>query len=234
MAEQTVDLSETITLAAGNYKVTMPLAYTKLCVALTNLIGDSEFDSETPLVIPDLDEATLERVGKYLIHHWKEPFVTDRPGTGENPDEPEMPDPPIETFNPEHPDDWTIKDRYGNVWKKQNLAEHWAKPSPNRRTNLTEWDKKLMDLPFEDMVKFAKAARFLDHREMYRMALKCLAENDLKVLPSTEVTKENIEAHRRYYGIPNDFTPEEEEAAMKEDKWREYGPGDPRNHVDIN
>lgn len=232
--EPSIDTSETITLATGEYTATLPRFYTNLCATITNILGDTVYDPSQPIEVAAYDGKTLDRVVKYLIHHWDNPFVTDRPGTGQKPDEPEKPDPPIETFNPEHPDGWTMKDRYGNVWGKQNLAEHWARPSPNRRDNVTEWDKELMNIPFEDMVKFAKAARYLDHREMYRMALKCLAEHDLKVLPSTEVTKENIDAHRKYYGLANDFTPEEEEAAMKEDRWREYGPGDPRNHVDIN
>lgn len=227
-------MESTVTLLASDgVTITLPETHIKLCKAVADLVGECGSDG-TPIPVAAIDGPTLLKVKDYLLYHWDNPFVTDRPGTGQNPDEPEMPDPPIETFNPENPPGWTMKDSKGNVWTSQDLAEHWAKPSPNRRTNVTLWDKQLMDVPFGEMVKFAKAARFLGHEEMYRMACKCLAEHDLKVLPCLEVTKENIAAHRQYYGIVSDFTPEEEEEAMKEDKWREYGPGDPRNHKDIN
>ena len=99
------------------------------------------------------------------------------------------------------------------------MKYHAENPTPitdekkdERRTDdIIPWDKDYCNVPQEDLFELILAANFLDIKPLLDLCCKTVA-NALKHYKDPEDI-------RRYLNIKNDFTPEEEETARKENEW---------------
>eukprot|EP01122_Echinamoeba_exundans_P003573 TRINITY_DN13655_c0_g1_i1.p1 TRINITY_DN13655_c0_g1~~TRINITY_DN13655_c0_g1_i1.p1 ORF type:complete len:168 (-),score=65.28 TRINITY_DN13655_c0_g1_i1:173-676(-) len=96
---------------------------------------------------------------------------------------------------------------------------HWHHPMPitdekkdERRTDdIIPWDRDFCNVPQQTLFELILAANFLDIKPLLDLCCKTVA-NALKACKDPEDI-------RKYLNIKNDFTPEEEEAARKENEW---------------
>lgn len=108
----------------------------------------------------------------------------------------------------------------GTILKKiiEYCEYHWNHPTPvvekvdERRTDdIIPWDRDYCNVPQEALFELILAANFLDIKPLLDVCCKTVA-NALKA-------HKDPEDIRRYLNIKNDFTPEEEIAARKENEW---------------
>ncbi|RKP09430.1 E3 ubiquitin ligase SCF complex Skp subunit [Thamnocephalis sphaerospora] len=78
--------------------------------------------------------------------------------------------------------------------------------------DISEWDKKYMDVDQDTIFDVILAANYLDIRPLLDLGCKTIA-NMIKGKTTEQI--------RELFGIVNDFTPEEEEQIRKECEWAE-------------
>lgn len=87
-----------------------------------------------------------------------------------------------------------------------------ADEKPSEGVELTEWDKKYLDIPNDMLFELILAANYLDIKNLLEISCKYVALL-IKGKKAPEI--------RKIFGIVNDFTPEEEEQIRKENEWCE-------------
>ena len=83
-------------------------------------------------------------------------------------------------------------------------------PSANLKDCVDEWDFNFINIPLNDIFKIISAANYLNIQSLLELASAAFAAS-IKGKTSDEI--------RQMFDITNDFTPEEEQQILEENKW---------------
>ena len=83
-------------------------------------------------------------------------------------------------------------------------------PSANFKECVGEWDYNFMDIPLDSIFEIILASNYLDIPPLLELAS---AKN------ASIIKGKTTQEIRGTYGIINDFTPEEEQQILEENKW---------------
>ena len=83
-------------------------------------------------------------------------------------------------------------------------------PSANLKEYVGEWDYNFMDISLNNIIEIINASNYLDIPPLLELAS---AKN------ASIIKGKTTQEIRQTYGITNDFTPEEEEQILEENKW---------------
>ena len=109
----------------------------------------------------------------------------------------------------------------GNILKKiVEYLEHYKEtepkeierplPSPNFKECVEEWDFNYIDINLDEIFEIILAANYLDIKPLLELSSAKVA---------SILKGKTIEEIKQTFGITNDFTPEEEQQIIEENKW---------------
>ena len=109
----------------------------------------------------------------------------------------------------------------GNILKKiVEYLEHYEEtepkeierplPSPNFKECVEEWDFNYIDINLDEIFEIILAANYLDIKPLLELSSAKVA---------SILKGKTIEEIKQTFGITNDFTPEEEQQIIEENKW---------------
>eukprot|EP00002_Diphylleia_rotans_P004157 TRINITY_DN129_c1_g3_i1.p1 TRINITY_DN129_c1_g3~~TRINITY_DN129_c1_g3_i1.p1 ORF type:complete len:162 (-),score=49.77 TRINITY_DN129_c1_g3_i1:172-657(-) len=94
----------------------------------------------------------------------------------------------------------------------KNEPQFVESEASERTTDITGWDADFVDVEMPVLFDLILAANYLNIQRLLNLTCKRL---------SKEIKGKSAEEIRKQFGIPNDFTPEEEEEIRRENSWVE-------------
>lgn len=191
----------------------VPIEVAKMIGLINGMIESLGYEGVIP--VPDVSGAVFKKVIEYCNYHNENPSMeVEEPADVAAEELKTVPVVVPPQNNPENPEDEP----------ENNAAPPAPEPvKPVKKVNkrfkkICDWDRQFLNIDKNDLFDIIKAANCLDIKPLMAVACQTAAER-IRQIGKTNTPKQAVIELRKFFGVENDFTPEQEEQNAKEAEW---------------